>query len=201
MTTAPDSAPSVRFTVPGEPMPKERAEPTVGKRKLEDGSIKHFAKFRPATRTADYEKTVRLCALAARPSGWPRHCRYRVDLVIFRTATDKGGEGGDIDNYTKSALDGVNPVRAKYKGKGPNKHVVQAAVPGVLWLDDRRVYEGSQRIVDVEPRDARLEVTVTALAVNCVNKTCRLPTCDVDEDGRCPACHRALEEKRARRST
>lgn len=176
-------APRVSFVVPGEPMPKERAEPTIGKRKREDGTTQHFAKFRPGDRTAEYEKTVRLCAMAARPSDWPRNCRYRMDLVIYRSSP------GDKDNYEKSAADGLNPVRAKYKGKGFAKHVVRPAVPGVLWLDDRRVYEGEQYIVDVAPKDARMVVVVTAIQVACPNVRCgRALTYYPDEDGRCEQC-------------
>lgn len=191
MTTAPDSAPRVRFTVPGEPMPKERPRfATTGR----NGVPLARPRIYTPKETEDYEKKVRLIAYSAKPANWPMHCRYRVDLVIFRSEPR-----GDRDNYDKITGDAINPRRAKYKGKGANKRLVSPAEPGVLWKDDGRSYEGSQRIVDVSPREACLDVTITALAVNCVNKTCQLPTCYVDEDGRCPACHRALEEKRARR--
>ncbi len=123
-----------------------------------------------------------MIAQAHRPTGWPMRCRYRVDLLIFRS------ERGDKDNYEKSALDSVNPRRAKYKGKGAKRRVVRPAVPGVLWLDDGRVYEGSQAIRDVEPMDARLEVTVTALPVTCSRDACTATTLYPDEDGRCSAC-------------
>mgnify|MGYP003442549611 FL=1 len=166
--------PSFSFDVPGEPMPKERAEPTVrGKRVV----------FRTGDRTADYEARVRLVAQANRPANWPLRCRYRMDIVVCRS------EKGDIDNYTKAAADSLNPRRAKYAGKGARKRLVRAHVPGVLWIDDCRVYEGSQRIVDVAPKEARLIVTVCALPVPCVNKRCGgKPTFYPDDGGRCEEC-------------
>lgn len=170
----------VSFTVPGEPMPWERAEPSIrggGKGKL-------HVTFRAPDRTAAYEQRVRFVAQAARPAGWPMRCRYRVELTICRAEPR-----GDVDNYTKSALDSFNPRRAKYAGKGLRRRLVRAAVPGVLWVDDGRVYEGSQRIVDVEPRDAKMVVTVTAIPVRCKLEGCgRAETFFPDEAGRCEAC-------------
>lgn len=167
-------APAFSFTVPGEPMPKERAEPTIrGKRVV----------FRTGDRTLDYEARVRLVAQSARPANWPLRCRYRVDIVVCRS------EKGDIDNYTKAAADSLNPRRAKYTGKGPRKRLVRAGVPGVLWIDDCRVYEGSQRIVDVAPSEAQLIVTVAAIAVPCKNKGCGpRATFYPDDAGRCEEC-------------
>lgn len=188
-----DETPWFSFVVPGEPMPKERAEPTVGKRRTEAGEVKHFVRFRPGERTAEYEDRVRLIAQSARPSNWPLRCRYRVDLAIRRS------EKGDKDNYEKAILDAVNPRRAKFKGKGASRITVRPAVPGVLWIDDAHVYEGSQTITDVDPTEACIAVHVTAIPVACELKTCGGLTFYPDDDGRCPTCAAKTEEKRARR--
>lgn len=175
--------PAFSFEVPGEPMPKERAEPTIrGNRVV----------FRTGDRTADYEARVRLVAQSARPANWPRFCRYRVDLVVCRS------EKGDVDNYTKAAMDALNPRRAKYAGKGARRRLVRPSVPGVLWVDDCRVYESSARIVDVEPSEARLIVTVTALPMACKNTTCGPNmTVYLDEEGRCEVCRARSSRRRA----
>ena len=178
--------PTVSFIVPGEPVPKERAEPTIRR-----AAGKLRVSFRQGDRTAEYEACVRMIAQAARPAGWPMRCRYRVDLTICRS------EPGDKDNYEKAALDSVNPRRAKYAGKGARKRLVRPAVPGVLWVDDRRVYEGEQKLVDVAAREARLEVRVTALPVPCERKACDAKTLYPDDDGWCQACQPKHRTKRA----
>ena len=72
--------PTVLFIVPGEPVPKERAEPTIRR-----AAGKLRVSFRQGDRTAEYEACVRMIAQAARPAGWPMRCRYRVDLTICRS--------------------------------------------------------------------------------------------------------------------
>lgn len=186
------SPPFLSFIVPGEPMPKERAEPTIGKRRGESGETKHFVRFRAGERTADYEAKVRWIAEANRPTGWPRRCRFRVDIEIHRSAK------GDKDNYEKAILDAVNPRRARYEGKGPSRCLVSPAIPGVLWIDDSHVYEGSQRIVDVAPNDAHAVVHVTAIPVRCSLSSCRREIFVVDESDRCETCAEKAGQRKAR---
>lgn len=149
------------FVVPGEPVPKQRARAGKGGR------------FYTPKETENYERTVRMVALSARPTGWPMRCRYHVEMVVFRSAR------GDLDNYAKT-IDALNPRKAK--GSRP-------AVPGVLWIDDARVYSDSHRIEDVEPARARLEVRVVATPVRCKLKSCgHAETFFPDDQDRCETC-------------
>lgn len=166
-----------RILVPGEPVPKARARAGKGGR------------FYTPKETEEYEKRVRLVALAAKPSGWPMRCRYRIDVTVCRS------DRGDLDNYIKAALDAVNPRKAK-GGKRP-----RVAVPGVLWIDDSRVHELAARIVNVLPGEARLELRVTALPVRCERKTCGgRETFYPDDQGRCEDCAARMTTKATRRT-
>lgn len=82
------------FTVPGQPVPKERARAGRGKH--------HFT---PA-RTRDYEQRVRLCAQSERPRSWPMVGEY----VVVITAYFADARARDIDNVAKSLLDGLNGI-------------------------------------------------------------------------------------------
>ena len=153
-----------RFVVPGEPVPKQRARAGKGGR------------FYTPKETENYERAVRMVATSARPTGWPMRCRYHVEMVVFRSAR------GDLDNYAKT-IDALNPRKAK-GGKRP-----RPAVPGVLWIDDSRVYSDEHRIEDVEPAQARMEVRVVAIPVRCKLKTCGgAETYFPDDEDRCETC-------------
>jgi Holliday junction resolvase RusA-like endonuclease len=172
-------APSVSFTVPGEPVPKGRPIASVRR-----SGKKNVVTMRTPDKTTDYEAALRLIAQAARPQDWPTRCKFRVTVDIYRTI-----ERGDWDNYGK-ILDGLNPRREKTKGKGLTKRVVRPAVPGVLWSDDGRVLRGEVEIHEVDS-NPRLEVSVTAIQVPCKNLRCgRALTYYPDEKGRCEACQR-----------
>lgn len=166
-------SPVVLFVVPGEPVPKERARvATKGRRgaKLETPRI-----YTPKS-TEEYEKRVRMVALAARPQNWPLRCDYRVSIAIYRTLR------GDWDNYTKSIMDGLNPKRGK-GGKKP-----RPAVPGALWIDDCRSSGGTVTMETVES-NPRVEVRVMAFPVRCKLSRCGgAKTLYPDEKGRCEAC-------------
>jgi len=117
----------LRFVVPGPPVPKARA------RVVQRGAGKPRG-VTPA-RTKAYQRTVGLYALGARQrlASWPMDARYRVAIEVCRA--DKRG---DLDNYIKTTLDGLN---------------------GVLWADDRLVDEVSARRYPVS-RDGGLECLV-----------------------------------------
>ncbi len=98
------------FDVPGPAVPKGR--PRVTSR----------GTFTPK-RTVEYEKRVKLAALAARPVNWPLDRRYKVTLLIVPLRpkkVDAKPRGGDADNVLKGANDAMN---------------------GVVWLDDAQVSE------------------------------------------------------------
>jgi Holliday junction resolvase RusA-like endonuclease len=98
------------FVVPGEPVAKER--PRTAKF---SGKTIHYT---PA-KTKAYEKLVAKCAAeAAAKSNWNPGDDNRFGVVI-RIFRKHEGVGGDIDNYVKSVLDGINA--------------------GGIWRDDRYV--------------------------------------------------------------
>lgn len=174
--------PTVSFIVPGEPVPKERARfATTGR----GGKALAVPRVYTPKTTEDYEKRVRLVAQAARPTGWPMRCDYRVSIQIFRT------ERGDWDNYVKAIMDALNPRRAK-GGKRP-----RPAVPGVLWTDDARSSGGTVTCETVQT-NPRVEVSVMAFPVRCKLKRCGgQETMFPDEDGRCEACQQKHRMKMA----
>jgi len=118
----------IAFTVPGPPVPKER--PRVGK----NGG-------RTPARTAAYEKHVGFCALAARSSlskTWPIDAdAYEITLEIHELPKSRG----DLDNYMKSILDGMQ---------------------GILYGTDRRVRKATVT-VSVDRLKPRAEVMIKVL--------------------------------------
>lgn len=173
----------VRFTVPGEPVPKER--PRFATRGRSGKALAVPRVYTPPT-TEEYEKRVRLVAQAARPTGWPMRCDYRVAITVYRAAR------GDWDNYAKAIMDALNPRRAK-GGRRP-----RPAVPGVLWSDDARSSGGT---VSTEPAEGnpRVEVSVMAFPVRCKLKGCGgQTTLYPDEQGRCETCAAKAAARRVR---
>lgn len=105
----------LRFTIPGPPVPKERAR--VVRRKNPTPGQRPTTSFTPS-KTANYENHVKLHALAARckMSNWPWQSAsvvYYVKITIYRSAAR-----GDWDNFAKAITDACN---------------------GVLWPDDRQI--------------------------------------------------------------
>ena len=92
---------AVKITVPGRPVPKGR--PRLGVR-----GKKAFIYTPPATR--EYEKLV---GWVARCSGCkPLNGSLAVKLHLFIR-----GRSGDVDNYCKSILDGLNGVAYQDDGQ------------------------------------------------------------------------------------
>lgn len=89
----------MRIIIPGEPVPKSR--PRLGR----GGRV-----FTPA-RTVNFEKRVATCA--ANTSNLIFNTPVAVKIYISLPLTKQGHERkqrGDLDNYAKSVLDGLNKI-------------------------------------------------------------------------------------------
>lgn len=116
----------VAFVVPGPPVPKARARVVNG----------HA--FTPK-RTADYEKHVQKCAMAALS-----RVAWRTDAPAYalRVVVHRAARRGDLDNFIKACSDALN---------------------GVAWVDDARVLELWGRM-GVDPARPRVEVEIEDFA-------------------------------------
>lgn len=127
---------SLTFTVPGEPVAKERPRTRVVTPRTRVG--KAFAHVYTPGKTKAYEARVALVAQAeASRVRWPFTAaeRFTVTIRVFRTYLDKGG---DWDNYAKAICDALN---------------------GIAWADDRHV-RGAGVVVKQDKEHPRVEVTV-----------------------------------------
>lgn len=114
------------FVVWGAPVPKGRP------RFSRNGHA-----FTPA-KTREYEALVaKVAQEAVDATGWnPEDVTdYRVDVRIYRAA-----KRGDVENYVKSCLDGMN---------------------GVVWPDDRMVEVIRAQRYDTDKNNPRIEVKVS----------------------------------------
>jgi Holliday junction resolvase RusA-like endonuclease len=80
------------FILPGEPCVKQR--PRMGR---------GYRVYTPQ-KTIDHEQRVHEAATQAREDGWPMAAVYRVTMAFFCGSR----RFGDVDNYCKAALDGLN---------------------------------------------------------------------------------------------
>ena len=89
----------MRLIVPGEPVPKSR--PRLGR----GGRV-----FTPA-RTVAFERRVSICAANADIDilTGPVSVRIFISLPLTKSGHERKGRG-DIDNYAKSVLDGLNKI-------------------------------------------------------------------------------------------
>lgn len=115
---------SLRFTVPGDPVPKARHR--TGR----------FGGTYTPQKTVDYETTVGWSARQAmlynriEPLNSDRRFALYVDFFIAPQKGDpKRMTRCDLDNLTKSILDGLTP----HKPRG------RAKPPGLFWKDDEQV--------------------------------------------------------------
>ena len=88
---------TVRFAVPGPPMPKERARVVLRRDRAHASTPK---------RTASWERTVATYALEARQRApaWSLAARYAVEIHAYRAGRF------DLDNVIKSAHDGCTGI-------------------------------------------------------------------------------------------
>jgi len=97
--------PRLAFIIPGAPVAWQRAGDMA---KVVNGKpiVLHFTQ----KKTDTYESHVATIAkLATNRARWvpAKGARYALELRIFRTYE---GKGGDLDNYVKALLDGMNAV-------------------------------------------------------------------------------------------
>ena len=87
------------FSLETVPVPKERVRVVRG------GS------YTPK-RVRDYERSVRLAAMAYAPKGWDKTGPMQLTVRMFtrRAYVDSGIAIGDVDNLAKSVLDAMNGV-------------------------------------------------------------------------------------------
>lgn len=125
----------LKFVVPGEPVPKGRARFRI----VTSRGGKPFGQEYTPAETRAYEERVKLLAqVAVNQAGWSwdDEDRFAVLIRVFRTHWEKGG---DIDNYGKAALDGMN---------------------GTVFPDDRYVRGFACSLMDPDPTSPRVEVEV-----------------------------------------
>lgn len=132
---------TVRFTIPGKPMPWQRA------------GLRGQRHYTPQD-TTDYQNAVRR---AAKLAGCPVF-GGRVMLVLRIFFPDNRVR--DDDNVEKSIRDALQPKRATKR---------RAALPAVAWVNDHCVKE-VHRIVDVDASNPRVEVTITGLRASAIEE-------------------------------
>lgn len=126
---------ALHFTVPGNPVPKERARRGKGGR------------WYTPQRTRDYARRVASAAghsVLLHFGGWSDDGRYRVEVTVVHP--DRRAR--DVDNVAKAILDGINRV---------------TTAPAV-WRDDSQVAELVVRRAEPDKANPRVEVTITPLA-------------------------------------
>jgi len=131
----------LRFTVPGEPVAKERPR-AIARVSRAGGKVTAFARMVTPPKTREYEERFRLIAQAAVSAArwmWSAKDRFHVVLKVYRT---HDGLGGDLDNVIKACGDAGN---------------------GVLWKDDRYV-RGIGAMLYQDAHRPRVEVEVRRIA-------------------------------------
>lgn len=120
MTPEPSSPPAgVAFTIPGHPIPQPRQRATA---RVDAAGRARVRTYQPDIARSWKDIVSIYGRLAVRGIGWPLDAEYTVHLTVRRAR-----RVGDIDNYVKAILDGLN---------------------GVAWDDDRQVRELHVVILD-----------------------------------------------------
>jgi len=129
----------LRFTIPGEPVPKGRARTRVVTTKGGKSFASHYT---PAETKAYEQKVALLCqaAVSAQRWLWSPKDRFAVTVHVFRTHE---GKGGDLDNYIKAVSDAIN---------------------GIAFADDRYIRAVNAAMAQDAERP-RVEVVVTRIRV------------------------------------
>lgn len=121
----------LEFTVPGKPVPWQRAA-SRGRQRFT--SPKHRA----------YKTKVGYAALAARPKGWPLDARYAVRITAYTTRRP------DLDNIAKMVLDSIIGVLLSDDRRVDALSIVRVAGvgPGALVVSVRVMSE--DELIDAE---------------------------------------------------
>lgn len=97
---------TLTLVVLGEPVPKGRAR----SRAVTTKGGKSFVQTYTPKETRAYEDKVKVTCLAAVNMSrwtWTKKDRFRLTVHVYR---EHEGAGGDLDNYAKAILDGINKV-------------------------------------------------------------------------------------------
>lgn len=121
----------VRMVVPGDPSPKERPRVATFEQADWDGSTRRVTRASTPKATKGYEAVVRDVAALHFARPFDGHVAVRVLMLTRRL--------GDVDNYVKAVLDGLQ---------------------GVAYADDRQVRGVEAAVVSEFDGDARVEVAV-----------------------------------------
>lgn len=119
----------MRIVIPGRPVPAVRM---TGRGK--------FVKPN-AQRYLNYKIEIGLMARTQIKTPSENKLIVAVTVYLWGKKTPMGMDG-DIDNYLKSALDGLNKI---------------------AWLDDRQVVEATVGKIPCEKNDERMEITLTEI--------------------------------------
>lgn len=86
----------IAFTVPGPPVPKQRARMGKGGR------------WYTPKETAEYRHRIRNAMTASwfRTTAWPINAAYRVSLLVYM----QDARRRDVDNIAKAVLDALNSI-------------------------------------------------------------------------------------------
>lgn len=103
---APAGPVALEFRIPGEPVPKGRARSRAVTTKAGKSFVSHYT---PGATRAFEDRVRMVCqvAVAGVRWNWTPKDRFGLTVRVFRMHE---GKGGDVDNYTKAVLDGVNGV-------------------------------------------------------------------------------------------
>lgn len=120
MTREPSPPPAgVAFTVPGHPIPQPRQRATA---RVDAAGKARVRTYQPDLARSWKDVVALYGRLAVRGGNWPLDSEYAVHLTVRRSR-----RVGDVDNFAKAVLDGLN---------------------GIAWNDDRQVRELHVVIID-----------------------------------------------------
>ncbi len=117
----------MKITIPGRPIPAVRM------------TRRGVYKKEYAQRYLDYKTAIGMYARIKCKE--PTEKYVIVDVRVYLYGIKGFGNAGDVDNYLKSSMDGLN---------------------GIAWLDDRQVVKATVQKLWCEKKDERMEIEIYA---------------------------------------